>query len=93
MIALIAAGLVLASVALALPRLAGGPTLYDRALAASAVVLRASLCCAALAAAWGHSAWVDVALALVLGALILSAATLKFFRARSFQPSLTREEA
>lgn len=93
MTALIAAGFVTLTLALALVRLAAGPTLYDRALAATAVVTRAALACAALAVAWGWSGWLDVAIALVLGALVLNAATLKFFRARSFQPSLAREEA
>jgi multisubunit Na+/H+ antiporter MnhF subunit len=92
MIALIAAGGVALTIALALARLSAGPTLYDRALAANAVVLRASLAAAALAVAFGRAAWIDVALALVLGALVLNAAVLKFFRARSFQPPLAREQ-
>jgi multisubunit Na+/H+ antiporter MnhF subunit len=93
MIALIAAGGLALAMGLALVRLASGPTLYDRALAANALVLRGALACAAFAAAFGRGAWVDVAIALVLGALVLNAAVLKFFRARSFQPSLAREEA
>lgn len=93
MIALIAAVGAALTMALALVRLAAGPTLYDRALAANGVVMRAALACAALAVAFGQSAWIDVALALVFGALVLNAAVLKFFRARSFQPSLAREEA
>lgn len=93
MIALIAAACLGLAVAFALIRLAIGPTLYDRALAANAVTLRASLACAALAAAFAQPLWIDVSLALVLGALVLNAAVLKFFRAKSFQPSLAREEA
>lgn len=93
MIALIAAAGAALTMALALARLSAGPTLYDRALAANGVVLRGALACAALAVAFGRTAWIDVALALVLGALVLNAAALKFFRARSFQPSLAREDA
>lgn len=90
MIALIIAACVALTAALALPRLFSGPTLYDRALAASAVVLRASLACAALAVAAGEAGGVDAAIALVLATLVLNAAVLKFFRARSFQPPLVR---
>jgi multicomponent Na+:H+ antiporter subunit F len=93
MIALIAAILVALTVTLSLARLVAGPTLYDRALAANAIIMRAALVCAALAVAWGRSAWLDVSLALAIGALVVSAATLKFFRSRSFQPSLAQEEA
>jgi multicomponent Na+:H+ antiporter subunit F len=90
MIAIIIAAAVALSLALTLPRLFTGPTLYDRALAASAVVLRAALACAALATAAGEAAWVDAAIGLVLAALVFNAAVLKFFRARSFQPPLVR---
>ena len=90
MIALVIAAIVALSIGMALPRLFSGPTLYDRALAASAVVLRASLACAALAVAAHEAAGVDVAIALVLAALVFNAAVLKFFRARSFQPPLVR---
>lgn len=92
MIAIIVAGAVGFALALALPRLFSGPTLYDRALAASVVVLRAALACAALAVAGGEAAWVEVAIVLVFAALVLNAAVLKFFRARSFQPPLAREQ-
>lgn len=92
MIALVAAAGVALTMLLAFARLSAGPTLYDRALAANSLVLRAALACAAIAVAFGRSAWIDVSLALVLGALVLNAAVLKFFRARSFQPSLAREE-
>lgn len=92
MIALIAAAGIGVTLVLALVRLSAGPTLYDRALAVNAVVLRAALASAALAAAFGRSAWVDAALALTFAALLLSAAVLRFFRARSFQPSLVRED-
>ncbi len=90
MIALGIAAAIALTLALALPRLLIGPTLYDRALAASAVVLRAALACAAFAVFAGEAAGVDVAIACVLAALTLAAAVLKFFRARSFQPPLVR---
>lgn len=93
MIALIAAACLGLAVAFAAVRLAIGPTLYDRALAANAMTLRASLACAAVAVAFAQPLWIDVSLALVLGALVLNAAVLKFFRAKSFQPSMAREEA
>lgn len=92
MIALFAAAGAAFVVCLALVRLASGPTLYDRALAANSVALRAGLACAALAVAFDNSQWIDVAIALTLGALVVTAAVLKFFRARSFQPPLAREE-
>lgn len=92
MIALIAAAGAGLALLFALARLSMGPTLYDRALAASSVALRAGLMCAALAAAFGRTHWLDAALALIMGALVVNAAVLKFFRTRSFQPSLAREE-
>lgn len=92
MIALLVAAAIALVMALTLPRLLNGPTLYDRALAASAMVLRAALACAALAVAAGRADWVDAALALVLAGLTLNAAVLKFFRARSFQPPMARED-
>jgi multicomponent Na+:H+ antiporter subunit F len=92
MMALVIAGVAAFALALTLPRLWIGPTLYDRALAASAATLRAALACAAIAVAEGEANWVDVALACMFSALVLNAAVLKFFRARSFQPPLAREE-
>ncbi len=93
MIALVAAIGAALVMALALVRLATGPTLYDRALAANSVALRAALACAALAVAFGKTQWLDAAFALTLGALVVNAAVLKFFRARSFQPPMAREDA
>lgn len=92
MIALVAAAIVVVALALCLPRLFGGPTLYDRVLGANTVVQKAALACAALAVAAGRSDWVDVAFALVLGAFVFNVAVLKFFRVRSFQPPLARGE-
>ncbi len=89
-IALVAAVGALIAAALIMTRLFAGPTLYDRALAAHGVVSKVALVCAALAVMAGAPQYVDVALALVLGAFVASAATLKFFRARSFQPTLSR---
>ena len=93
MIALIAAAAIALTIALALVRLCWGPTLYDRALAANSIALRAALACAALAVAFGRADWINASFALTLGALVVNAAVLKFFRARSFQPPMAREEA
>ncbi len=88
MIALIAAVGVTFLIGLTLLRLFGGPTLYDRALATSSIISKATLICAALAVALGRSEWIDVAFALALGGLVLNVAGLKFFRARTFQAPL-----
>ena len=92
MIALIAAIGVTALALLIIGRIFAGPTLYDRALAVSSVIVKAALVCAALAVAARQSAWIDVSFALVLGALVLSAAVFKFFRSRTFQAPLARRE-
>lgn len=90
MIALITATAVTLLLGLTLMRLFGGPTLYDRALAASSIISKAALVCAALAVALGESSWIDVAIALALGGLVLNIAVLKFFRVRTFQAPLAR---
>lgn len=92
MIALIVAAVVAVLSALTLVRLFAGPTLYDRALAVNAVIFRAALICAALAVALGRGEAVDAAFVLVLGAFVLNAAALKFFRAKTFQAPLARAE-
>jgi multicomponent Na+:H+ antiporter subunit F len=84
-----AAGIVLV-LGLTLVRLFGGPTLYDRVLAANAVAAKVVLVIAAVAAATGEAALVDVALALALASFVVNAAVLKFFRARTFQAPLAR---
>lgn len=88
--ALVGAALALA---LTLLRLFAGPTLHDRALAARSGVLKVVLLCAAIAVVVGQTAWIDAAFAVLLGSLVTAAAVLKFFRARSFQPPLNREDA
>lgn len=93
MIAIVAAAGVGAMLALSLIRLFAGPTLYDRALIASSTVVKAALLCAAVAVALGRSEGVDVALVMLLAAFVLAAATLKFFKARTFQAPMAREEA
>ena len=72
MIALVAAIGLSALALLTLVRLLVGPTLYDRALAAKALIVQGALICAAGAVITGDTVGVDVALALVLGALVLS---------------------
>jgi multicomponent Na+:H+ antiporter subunit F len=84
-----AAGLVLA-LALTLVRLFGGPTLYDRLLAVNAIGAKVVLVIAAIAAATGEAALVDVALALALASFVVNTAVFKFFRARTFQAPLAR---
>lgn len=90
MIALAAAVGVLMALVLSLLRMFAGPTLYDRALAANAVAMKAALICAALAVALRREEGIDAAFALVFGVFVTSAAVLKFFRARSFQAPLAR---
>ena len=93
MIAIVAAIGVAAMLALSLVRLFAGPTLYDRALIAISIVVKGALLCAAVSVALGRSEGVDVALVLMLATFALGAATLKFFRARTFQAPMAREEA
>jgi multicomponent Na+:H+ antiporter subunit F len=93
MIAIVAALGVAIMLTLSLVRLFAGPTLYDRALVAISVVVKGALLCAAVSVALGRSEGVDVALVLMLASFALGAAILKFFRARTFQAPMTREEA
>ena len=93
MIATIAAIGVAAMLAFSLVRLFAGPTRYDRALIAISAVVKGALLCAAVSVALGRSEGVDVALVMMLAAFALGAATLKFFRARTFQAPMSREEA
>lgn len=87
----LAAAAALAVVAmLILARMFAGPTLYDRLLTALSLVGKAALICAALGAALGMSALVDVAIALAFANLLLAAVSLKFFHTRTFQAPLGR---
>lgn len=87
----LAAGAAIAVAALLVSlRLFAGPTLYDRLLAALSLVGKAALICAALGALLGMSALVEVALGLGFASLVLAAASLKFFRTRTFQAPLGR---
>lgn len=88
--ALFAAAGVIVLLALALVRLATGPTLHDRVAAANGVALKAALAGAAIAVAARRSDWIDGALVLVLCLIVANAALLKFFRARTFQAPLLR---
>lgn len=90
MIPLAAGAGVLIALALVLPRLFVGPTLYDRMLAANVVVVNAALVCACGGAAMRRADMIDVALALLFGAFVLNVAVFKFFRARTFQPPLAQ---
>jgi multicomponent Na+:H+ antiporter subunit F len=93
MIALIAVAGLLLALLLGLVRLFIGPTLYDRALAAKTLIIRAVLICGAVAVATDETAWVDAAFALAFAGLVVMAAVTKVFRARTFQAPLVREEA
>jgi multicomponent Na+:H+ antiporter subunit F len=92
MIGLIAACGIAVALALTLVRLFAGPTLYDRALVATSIVLKTALLCAALAVVLGSAEAVEAALMLVLGAFALNAAVLKFFRMHTFQAPMARAE-
>lgn len=92
MIALIFAGLLTITIALVSIRLFASSTLYDRALAANAIVMQAALICAAIAAALDRVEGADTALVLVMALLVLNAAAVKFFRVRTFQAPLARRE-
>jgi multicomponent Na+:H+ antiporter subunit F len=92
MIALIGAAGVAVLLALTLLRLHAGPTLYDRALAASSVTAKVALICAAIAASAGRADFVDSAFALALGGFALNLAILKFFRTGTLQAPMVREE-
>jgi len=87
------AGAMLAIAALGLLRVFVGPTLYDRLAGAHGVAIMAALVCASLAVAFGDEAGLDVALALVLAGYVGAAASLKFFRFRSFQPPIAMQSA
>jgi multicomponent Na+:H+ antiporter subunit F len=91
-IGLIALGGVVIALALTLVRLFAGPTLYDRSLVATSVVLKAALICAALGVMLGRTEVVEGALVLVLAAFALNAALLKFFRMHTFQAPMARAE-
>lgn len=90
MIGVIAMAGVGVALLLTLMRLFAGPTLYDRALAAKLVIVEAALLCAGAAVMLNAAVIVDVALALVFGALVMAAAVFKFFRVRTFQAPLVR---
>ena len=88
MIALAAAGLLLGFIALALVRLFGGPTLYDRAAALNVALTLMALLLGAVAVLREDGAIVESAIGLVFSLLVANAAVLKFFAARSFQGAL-----
>jgi multisubunit Na+/H+ antiporter MnhF subunit len=91
-IALAVIALLSVTIALTSLRLFVSSTLYDRALAVNAIVLQAALICGAGAVAVGGVAGADAAILLVFALIVLNAAALKFFRVRTFQPPLARDE-
>lgn len=92
MIALAAAAALFAAMALASLRLIGGPTLYDRALAAHAVAFLAALALAAFAVVLSAPHLIDAALALIGADLAAALTVLKYFRFQSLQPPLSFDE-
>ncbi|MES1156204.1 MAG: hypothetical protein ABUL73_00370 [Alphaproteobacteria bacterium] len=76
----------------AMLRVVVGPTLYDRLASANVALIAIAIVCAAIAETANWSAGVDLALALGGCVLVLNAAALKFFRVRTFQPPLARDE-
>lgn len=92
MTALLIGVAVAVSALFALPRLFTGPTLHDRALAVKTILIRAALISAAIAVAAGRGVWLDVAIAVLLAALVLVVAMAKVFRARTFQAPLSRPQ-
>jgi multicomponent Na+:H+ antiporter subunit F len=79
------------ALAMLLVRLFVGPTLHDRAMATRAVIAHAGLLCAAAAALTGSRVGAELALALYLCSVVTAVATLKFFRARTFQPPIAQK--
>lgn len=75
---------------LAVLRLLGGPTLQDRALAASAMVEKAVLICAGAVVLGAPSGWLDAAFALLLSSYVANVTILKFFRLGNLQAPLAR---
>jgi multicomponent Na+:H+ antiporter subunit F len=73
---------------LTLVRLLIGPTLYDRMIAANAMIIQVALICAALCVWRQAAAFADVSIALVFCLLVANVAALKFFSARTFQAPL-----
>jgi multicomponent Na+:H+ antiporter subunit F len=90
MIGLVAIAGVSIALIVTMLRFFSGPSLYDRALAAKLVLIELALICAGVAVFVGDTTIVDVALALVMVAIVTAVAVLKFFRARTFQPALVR---
>jgi len=89
MTALVIAAATAMALALSVLRLFAGPTLYDRVLAVSTTCTQGALVTAALSIAVGRNAWLDLAFGFVAVGLVINVVTLKFFRARTFQPPLS----
>jgi multicomponent Na+:H+ antiporter subunit F len=73
-------------------RLFSGPTLYDRTLAANGVIIKVAIIVAAAGVVTARGEYIDVALAFVLGCVVVNVAVLKFFRSRTLQAPLARAE-
>jgi multisubunit Na+/H+ antiporter MnhF subunit len=66
-----------------------GPTLQDRALGVHGAALTACLLAAAIAVLAKRAAWIDIALAVLIGDMLLTVIVLRAFRLRSLQPALS----
>jgi multicomponent Na+:H+ antiporter subunit F len=92
---MIALSAVLASIAvllLCLLRLFGGPTLYDRVIAANAGGLCVIVIAAGLAIWSGDARALDVSIALVFAMVVANVAFFKFSYAKTFQSAIARTE-
>jgi multisubunit Na+/H+ antiporter MnhF subunit len=70
-----------------------GPTLQDRALGVHGAALSACLLAAAIAVLARRAAWIDIALAVLIGDILLTVIVLRAFRLRSLQAALTPAQA
>lgn len=86
-----AAGATLALI-ICVVRLFGGPTIYDRMLAANGVVIKLAVIAAAGAVVSGDAVMADAGLAFALALLVANVAVMKVFRAQTFQAPLARAE-
>ena len=78
--------------ALSAVRLVLGPTLYDRTHAAIMGLTWLAIACAGFAVTQHRLDGVDAGFAIMLGAFVLAAAALKFFRAHTFQAAMAPQE-
>ena len=71
-----------------LVRMAWGPSLVDRALCLGSLTSKLSLCVAAASVLAGRADLADVALYMIIAAIVTQLALLKYIGMRSLQPPL-----